>query len=90
MHWRRFKISDIPLATLEEFDAWLQQQWLEKDNILEHHAKTGRFPSALADGEHITTVVKLGHWWELCQFFGLLLVLYVGSSILLVRWMRVS
>ena len=88
MHWRRFAVSSIPLATPEQFDAWLQQQWLEKDNILEHHAKTGRFPSALAGGEHITTEVRLGHWWELCNFFGLLLVLYVGCGFLAVRWWK--
>lgn len=74
MHWRRFAISSIPLSSLEEFDSWLQERWLEKDKLLEIHAKTGRFPSALKGGEHLETEVKLGHWSELWKFCGVLIL----------------
>ena len=84
MHWRRFRVSDIPLTTLEEFDAWLQQRWLEKDELLEHHAKIGRFPSALGQGEHITTEVKLRGLWELWQFSVVLLLLTVAFWVVVV------
>ncbi len=70
MHWRRFKVSELPLETLESFDEWLQNQWHEKDKLLEEHAKTGRFPSA--EGEYVSTEVQLCHWWELWRFSGLL------------------
>ncbi|KAL2040009.1 hypothetical protein N7G274_007412 [Stereocaulon virgatum] len=82
MHWRCFQVSDIPLTTLEEFDAWLQRRWLEKEEILAHHAKTGYFPSALAQGRHITTEVKLRGWWELWQFWVVLLLVTVAFSVL--------
>lgn len=48
MHWRRFAISDVPLEDQKEFDAWLVQRWVEKDQLLEECFKTGRFPSKLA------------------------------------------
>jgi hypothetical protein len=72
----------MPLTTLEEFDAWLQRRWLEKEEILAHHAKTGHFPSALAQGRHITTEVKLRGWWELWQFWVVLLLVTVAFSVL--------
>ena len=80
MHWRRFAISSIPTDSPETFDAWLQDQWKEKDKLLEYHAKNGQFPSA--DGMQITTEVRLGRWREVWRFWGLL-ALFVG---VLVRW----
>lgn len=78
MHWRRFPISSIPLSTLEAFDEWLQARWLEKDELLDQHARIGQFPSKLAKGESISTVVKLGHWWELWQLGAVLASVGVG------------
>lgn len=78
MHWRRFKVADIPLATLEDFHAWLMARWNEKEALLAEHAKTGRFPSSINHGESITTEVKLGRWWEIGQLGAVLGPLFVG------------
>ena len=65
MHWRRFAVSSIPLDSLDEFDMWLQDRWLEKEKLLEEHARTGHFPSSLANGKSLTTKVRLENWWEM-------------------------
>ena len=57
LHWRRFKVSSIPLSSLDEFDKWLQARWQEKDAFLEEHERTGSFPSDL--GECFTEKVSL-------------------------------
>ena len=72
MHWRRFAVSAIPLGTLEEFDAWLQKRWLEKEKLLEEHALTGRFPSKLPNEEALTAEVRLRDWGELWWMGGML------------------
>ena len=78
MHWRRFKVSDIPLETIEEFHAWLIERWNEKEALLEQHSKTGSFPSSINDGKSLTTNVKLGRWWEICQLGAVLAPILVG------------
>ncbi len=45
MHWRRFKISSIPVDNPKAFDVWLRNRWTEKDHYLEHFARTGTFPA---------------------------------------------
>ena len=72
MHWRRFAISSIPTESLEAFDTWLQDQWNEKDKLLEYHAKTGHFP--FAEGQKINTEVQLGKLNEAWRFWGLLVI----------------
>lgn len=44
MHWRRFKISDIPLESDEAFAMWLRNRWTEKDYLLEHFYRHGTYP----------------------------------------------
>lgn len=44
MYWRRLAVSSIPLDDPKSFEAWLYKQWLEKENLLEQYARTGRFP----------------------------------------------
>lgn len=78
MHWRRFRVSDIPLETLEDFHAWLIERWNEKELLLEEHARTGQFPSSINQGKSITTEVKLGHWWEIWQLGAVLAPLLAG------------
>ena len=41
MHWRKFKVSEIPL---DNFDKWLHDRWMEKDALLDHFYKHGEFP----------------------------------------------
>lgn len=45
VHVRRFKVSSIPNNTEEEFSQWVQQRWVEKDELMGHFYKYGRFPS---------------------------------------------
>lgn len=44
MHFRRFKIADIPIDNDKSFDLWLRNRWREKDYLLEHFAQYNRFP----------------------------------------------
>jgi 1-acyl-sn-glycerol-3-phosphate acyltransferase len=44
MHFRRFKIADIPIDNDKAFDVWLRNRWREKDYLLEHFAQYNRFP----------------------------------------------
>ena len=81
MHWRRFKISAIPLHDLKQFDIWLRARWAEKDTLMEHYIRTGRFPADTGfdnQGEggqmregagHIETQVKPNKWYEILQVF---------------------
>lgn len=86
MHWRRFKVSELPLETLDAFDGWLQDQWHEKDMLLETHAKTGKFP--FTEVNYVSTKVQLGHWWELWRFAGLLVAFamaFLAASVGLIK-----
>lgn len=90
MHWRRFKVSDIPLETPEDFHAWLIERWDEKEVLLAEHAKTGEFPSSINQGKSIATEVKLGHWWEIWQLGAVLGPVLAGISAVsrIVGWVR--
>ena len=78
MHWRRFKVSDIPLGSLEDFHAWLMERWNEKEMLLDEHSKTGQFPCSINQGKPITTEVRLGRWWEIFQLGAILAPLLAG------------
>jgi len=43
MHWRRFAVKDIPLTDFE-FELWLRERWIEKDDLLEYYMENGNFP----------------------------------------------
>lgn len=92
MYWRRFPVSSIPLHDSHKFEYWLRARWTEKDRLIEHYHRTGRFPadtgvSQGSDGMtrrgagYIETEIKPTHWYEFLQIFapiGLFaLVLYV-------------
>lgn len=92
MYWRRFPVSSIPLHDSHKFEYWLRARWTEKDRLIEHYYRTGRFPadtdaSQGSDGKtrrgagYIETEIKPTHWYEFLQIFapiGLFaLVLYV-------------
>jgi len=44
MHFRRFRIADIPIDNDKAFDVWLRNRWREKDYLLEHFVRYDRFP----------------------------------------------
>lgn len=88
MHWRRFAVADIPLDDQKEFEEWLRARWAEKDELMDVFFETGRFPSELAGSIEATKgtkeqqvaasagfvecYVRLNHWFEVGQIFGLL------------------
>ncbi|KAF7578837.1 PlsC, 1-acyl-sn-glycerol-3-phosphate acyltransferase [Pyrenophora tritici-repentis] len=45
MHWRRFRISDIPYENTHAFEVWLRNRWREKDYMLEYFSRHTRFPA---------------------------------------------
>jgi len=44
MHFRRFRIANIPIKNDKSFEVWLRNRWREKDYLLEHFARFNRFP----------------------------------------------
>lgn len=87
MHWRRFKVSSIPLDTLDDFHAWLIERWNEKEVLLEEHARTGRFPSSI---DSVTTEVRLDRWWEILQLGAILapLIAALFACARFIGWVR--
>lgn len=73
MHWRRFKISEIPYNDHDAMSAWVMERWREKDELLEAFLETGKFPADVEgtgekEGKYIDTEVKTRSPLE---FFGL-------------------
>ena len=78
-------MSDIPLNSLEMFDRWIRERWVEKDELLELYLQTGRFPASLQpdvcreskapddlasfNSAFIETEVRQAHWWEVAQVY---------------------
>lgn len=81
IYWRRFKLSTIPLATLEKFDTWLLDRWREKEALLEEHSTTGRFPSS-RDG-YVRSKASLGRRWPLWRICGVSFALVLAMGFLL-------
>lgn len=94
MHWRRFKVSEIPVNDHEKMDAWTVQRWREKDELLEHHLQTGRFPAderavtfedknRKSTGAYIETNVRSKSPFEILQMtFPVLSALLIGRILM--------
>ncbi|CCT72187.1 related to acetyltransferase [Fusarium fujikuroi] len=67
-HWRRFKISDMPLHDQKAFELWLREEWYKKDALMEEYLTTGRFPRMAGSKiDYIETEVKTRKPWEILQ-----------------------
>ncbi|EWC47699.1 hypothetical protein DRE_02899 [Drechslerella stenobrocha 248] len=44
LHFRRFRISNIPYNDTPSFDKWMRDRWAEKDEMMETYMTTGRLP----------------------------------------------
>ena len=44
LHFRRFRISTIPIDNDKAFEVWMRNRWREKDYLLEHFQRFNRFP----------------------------------------------
>lgn len=53
LHYRKYPIEDVPLET-EELTKWMYERFTEKEHMLEHFYKTGKFP--VLQGEHTTDI----------------------------------
>ena len=51
MHWRRFRIKDIPIDDADAMHEWTLERWREKDAMIDAFLATGKFP---ADKEAVT------------------------------------
>lgn len=100
MYWRRYALKDIPLDTVESFDAWLQKVWAEKDALMEQYLVTGRFPANAEETggiaftgerkpEFIETEVKLHQWWEAGKTFIVLLIFAMFANMGAKVWNKV-
>ena len=81
MHWRRFRIADIPLHDEKIFSDWVLARWREKDDMLQYYVENNRFPAdegvtpnvnggePLRGAGWIETEVRPVRWWEWVQIF---------------------
>lgn len=99
MYWRRFAVSSIPVDDPNKFERWVNDQWLEKEALLEYFSLNGRFPTkttgpSAGDGSKdetdgstvIETEVKLSHFAEIGQIFVVLASLALVANILGKAW----
>ena len=105
MYWRRFAVSSIPLDDPQQFDGWIRQRWIEKDELLEFYMQHGRFPptaaSAAADEGagsrdggrthgYVETEVRQRHWWEMGQIYACVVLVAVVGKLMAGLWDRAS
>ncbi|CAK4017805.1 related to 1-acyl-sn-glycerol-3-phosphate acyltransferase gamma [Lecanosticta acicola] len=81
MHWRRFRIKDLPLDDKEKMYEWIVARWREKDELLDSFMKTGKFPADKSAVEieggptdsfktpYVNTEVRPRAPWEIFQIF---------------------
>ena len=64
MHWRRFAISQIPLDDTKAFEDWLLRRWIEKDQLVEHYLRNGKFPGFPPESKQTEAGARRGQWVE--------------------------
>ncbi|EUC51359.1 hypothetical protein COCMIDRAFT_79423 [Bipolaris oryzae ATCC 44560] len=58
MHWRRFRLADIPYENTHAFEVWLRNRWREKDYMLEYFNRNNRFPAEDFWKDHLDMDVR--------------------------------
>ncbi|QIW98424.1 hypothetical protein AMS68_003942 [Peltaster fructicola] len=48
MHWRRYRVADLPLDDHDKMFDWIMARWREKDEIIEHFMREGKFPGEVS------------------------------------------
>lgn len=48
MHWRRFRIADLPVDDHDAMFTWIMDRWREKDDLIEAFMREGKFPANTA------------------------------------------
>lgn len=70
LHWRRFRVADIPLDDQTEFEEWLRNEWYKKDELMETYLTEGRFPPMPdSDTPYVETEVRARSPLEFLQIF---------------------
>lgn len=54
MYWRRFAVKDIPHADSKQFETWLHDRWVEKDDLLEYYHQYGHWPADEDESPRVT------------------------------------
>ncbi|KAG8181380.1 hypothetical protein JTE90_025927 [Oedothorax gibbosus] len=44
MHYRRYPVEEVPVATTDELRDWTYARWTEKEEMLKEYYETGEFP----------------------------------------------
>ncbi|KAK3065292.1 hypothetical protein LTS18_002695 [Coniosporium uncinatum] len=44
LHWRRWKVADLPVSDEKAFNDWILERFREKDELIDRYLETGRFP----------------------------------------------
>ncbi|KAF3926108.1 hypothetical protein ABW21_db0200311 [Orbilia brochopaga] len=57
LHFRRFRISEIPYNDTAAFEKWMRDRWTEKDQLMETYMSTGRLPG---DDEEVEVITNGG------------------------------
>lgn len=94
MYWRRFAMADIPLNESEEFEAWVNDRWQEKEQLLARFKQTGRFPpdesgiiqNGKSGAEYIQTEVRLVKWFEVGEIFVVLAATVLVANVITKLW----
>ncbi|KAG7117620.1 putative acyltransferase like protein [Verticillium longisporum] len=88
-HWRRFKVSDIPLETADAFELWLRARWYEKDALMEQYLSTGRFPPLVGHKQdYIESEIRTKNWWDFSQIFVVFAAFSLLCRIFVLQWVR--
>lgn len=61
MHWRRFRLENIPYENTKAFEVWLRNRWREKDYMLEYFSRNNRFPAEDFWKDHLDTSSQSSH-----------------------------
>lgn len=81
MHWRRYRVADLPLDDHDKMFQWLMKIWREKDELMEAFQRDGRFPGDVSAVEieggpkdefktpYISTQVESRYTLEFAQIF---------------------
>lgn len=81
LHWRRFRIADIPTTDEKAFADWLLARFREKDELLQYFVENQRFPAdegitpnvsggaSLKGAGWIETEVRPVKAWEFLKIF---------------------
>ncbi|KAI8938927.1 hypothetical protein NX059_004782 [Plenodomus lindquistii] len=61
MHWRRFRLDNIPYENTKAFEVWLRNRWREKDYMLEYFNRNNRFPAEDFWKDHLDMSSQSSH-----------------------------